>query len=123
VLMAHILRCPSSYYYVIRLHDLIVHVLDEFMAKAGAIKGRNLRLEGRRIWFEASRDRHGDVVWLDFAASYKHLLVDVTATSARINSSVPAPAGGATAAAPEGGAFACPSAPTSTSTRWALVTL
>jgi hypothetical protein len=33
------------------------------------------------------------------------------------------PAGGATVAAPKGGAFACPSAPTSTSTRWALVTL
>jgi hypothetical protein len=33
-----------------------------------------------------------------------------------------APAGGAAAAAPEGGALACPSAPTSTSTRWALVT-
>jgi hypothetical protein len=35
----------------------------------------------------------------------------------------PAPAGGAAAEAPEGGAFAGPSAPTSTSTRWALVTL
>jgi hypothetical protein len=33
-----------------------------------------------------------------------------------------APAGGAAAAAPEGIALACPSAPTSTSTRWALVT-
>ena len=33
-----------------------------------------------------------------------------------------APAGGAAAAAPEGGALAGPSAPTSTSTRWALVT-
>jgi hypothetical protein len=33
-----------------------------------------------------------------------------------------APAGGAPAAAPEGGALAGPSAPTSTSTRWALVT-
>jgi hypothetical protein len=35
---------------------------------------------------------------------------------------VRAPAGGAAAAAPEGGALAGPSAPTSTSTRWALVT-
>jgi hypothetical protein len=33
-----------------------------------------------------------------------------------------APAGGAAAAAPEGGALACPSAPTFTSTRWTLVT-
>jgi hypothetical protein len=33
-----------------------------------------------------------------------------------------APAGGAAAAAPEGGTLACPSALTSTSTRWALVT-
>jgi hypothetical protein len=33
-----------------------------------------------------------------------------------------APAGGVAAAAPEGDALACPSAPTSTSTRWALVT-
>jgi hypothetical protein len=33
-----------------------------------------------------------------------------------------APAGGAAAAAPKGGALARPSAPTSTSTRWALVT-
>jgi hypothetical protein len=33
-----------------------------------------------------------------------------------------APAGGAAAAAPERGALACPSAPTSYSTRWALVT-
>jgi hypothetical protein len=34
-----------------------------------------------------------------------------------------APAGGAAAAAPERGALAWPSAPTSTSTRWALLTL
>jgi hypothetical protein len=32
-----------------------------------------------------------------------------------------APAGGAAAAAPEGGLLGCPSAPTSTSTRWALI--
>jgi hypothetical protein len=36
---------------------------------------------------------------------------------------VQAPAGGAAAGAPEGGALAGPSAPTSTSTRWALVTM
>jgi hypothetical protein len=30
-----------------------------------------------------------DVVWLDFAAPYKPLVVDVSVTSARINSSVP----------------------------------
>jgi hypothetical protein len=34
-----------------------------------------------------------------------------------------APAGGATAAAPEGGTLACPSVFTSLCTRWALVTL
>ena len=38
------------------------------------------------------------------------------------HSGLGAPAGGAAAAAPEGGALVGPSAPTSTSTRWALVT-
>jgi hypothetical protein len=45
-------------------------------------------LEVYHIRFGASRDRHGDVVWLDFTAMYRHL-VDVTVTSARISSSVP----------------------------------
>jgi hypothetical protein len=61
MLMDHIPRCPYCSYYVIRLHDRIVHVLEEFMAKAGLgkIKGRDLRLEVRRIRFGASRDRMG----------------------------------------------------------------
>jgi hypothetical protein len=35
------------------------------MAEAEAIKGRELRQEVRRIRSVASRDRHGNVVWLD----------------------------------------------------------
>jgi hypothetical protein len=34
-------------------------VLEEFMLEAGATKGRDLRLEVRRIRSGASRDRHG----------------------------------------------------------------
>jgi hypothetical protein len=41
------------------------------MDEAGAVKGRDLRLEVRRIRSRAYRDRHGDVVWLDFAAPHK----------------------------------------------------
>jgi hypothetical protein len=37
----------------------------------------------------ASRDRPGDVVWLDFMASHRHLGVDVTVTTARTNTNVP----------------------------------
>jgi hypothetical protein len=48
MLMDHIPWCPCSWY-VIRLHDRIVRVLKEFMLEAGAIKGRDLRLEVRRI--------------------------------------------------------------------------
>jgi hypothetical protein len=48
--------------YVTRLHDRIVHVLEELTGEAGAIEGRNLRLEVRGVRFVASRDRHGDVV-------------------------------------------------------------
>jgi hypothetical protein len=40
----------------------------------------------------------------------------------RLHTMIGAPPGGAAAAAPEGGALAGPLAPTSTSTRWALVT-
>jgi hypothetical protein len=43
-------------------------VLEEFMLEAGATKGRDLRLEVRRIRSGASRDRPRDVVWLDFLA-------------------------------------------------------
>jgi hypothetical protein len=71
-------------------HSLYVHVLEYSMLKAGAIKGRDLRLEVRRIRSGASRYRHGDVVWLDFMAPHRHLVVDVTIiSSARTNTSVP----------------------------------
>jgi hypothetical protein len=63
LVMDHIPRCPFSWY-VIQLHDQIVHVLDEFIREAGATKGRVVRLEVRGIRSGASRDRHGDVVWL-----------------------------------------------------------
>jgi hypothetical protein len=44
----------------------------------------------RRIRSGASRDPHGDVVWLDFMAPHRQLVVDVTVvTSARTNSNVP----------------------------------
>jgi hypothetical protein len=36
MLMDHIPRCPCSWY-VIQLHDLIVHVLEEIMLEAGVI--------------------------------------------------------------------------------------
>jgi hypothetical protein len=38
MLMDHIPRCPCSWY-VIQLHDRIVHVLEESMLEAGATKG------------------------------------------------------------------------------------
>jgi hypothetical protein len=62
MLMDHIHRCPCSWY-AIQPHDRIVHVLEEFMLEAGDTKGRDLRLEVRRIRSGASRDRHGDVIW------------------------------------------------------------
>jgi hypothetical protein len=46
-------------------------------------------LEVRRIRSGASRDHHGDVVWLDIMAPHRHLVVDVTVTSARTNPNVP----------------------------------
>jgi hypothetical protein len=54
--------CPCPWY-AIQLQDRIVHVLEEFMLKAGATKGRDLRLEVRRIRSGDSRDRLGDIVW------------------------------------------------------------
>jgi hypothetical protein len=87
MLMDHIPRCPCSWY-VIQLHDRIVHVLEGFMFEAGATKGRDLRLEARCIRSGASRNRHGDVVWLDFMAPHRHLVVDLTITSARTNTHV-----------------------------------
>jgi hypothetical protein len=85
ILMDHIPRCPCSWY-VIQLHDQIVHVLEKFML---ATKGRDLRLKVRRIVSGASRDGRGDGVWLDFMAPHRHLVVDVTVTSARMNTNVP----------------------------------
>jgi hypothetical protein len=45
-------------------------------------------LEVRRIRSGASQGRHGDVVWLDFMAPHRHLVVDVTVASARTNTIV-----------------------------------
>jgi hypothetical protein len=64
-------------------------VLEAFILEAGATKGRDLRLEVRRIRLGASRDRLGDVVWLYFMAPHRHLVVDVTVTSAHTNTNVP----------------------------------
>jgi hypothetical protein len=64
-------------------------VVEEFMLDAGAPKGRDLWLEVRRIRSGASRDRHGDVVWLDFMVQHRHLVVDVTVTSARTVTNFP----------------------------------
>jgi hypothetical protein len=58
-------RIPRNFpcsHYVVRLRDRIVHVLEEVMVEAGhagAIKGRDMRLEERRIRSRSSRDRHG----------------------------------------------------------------
>jgi hypothetical protein len=54
------------------------------------LKGRDVRLEARRIRFGASRNRHRDMVWLDFTAPHTHMVVDVTVTRARTNSNLPA---------------------------------
>jgi hypothetical protein len=51
--------------------------------------------------------------------SERSIFTGVTAHTSHV---MAAPDGGAAAAAPEGGALAGPSAPTSTATRWALVT-
>jgi hypothetical protein len=59
------------------------------MLAAGATKERDLRLEVRRIRSGTSRDRHEDVVCLDFMAPHRHLAVDVTVTSARTNNNIP----------------------------------
>jgi hypothetical protein len=88
MLMGHIPRCPCSWY-IIQLHDRVVRVLEEFMLEAGATKGRDLRLEVRRIRSGASRDHPGGVVWLDFMAPHRHLVVDVTITRARTSTNVP----------------------------------
>jgi hypothetical protein len=71
MLMDHIPQCPCSWHGIRTLH-----VLAEFMLDAGAIEGRDLRLEVRRIRSRVSRDRHGDVVWLDFMAPHpRHTVI------------------------------------------------
>jgi hypothetical protein len=88
IFMGHIPRCPCAWY-VIQLHSRVVDVLEKFMLEAGGTKGRDLRLEVRHIRSEAPRDRHGDVVWLDFMAPTRHLVDDVTVTSAHTTIRVP----------------------------------
>jgi hypothetical protein len=88
MLVDHISRCPCSWY-VIQLYGRIVHVLEEFVLEAGATKGRDLWLEFRRIRSGASRGRHANVVWLDFVAPLRHIVDDVTVTTARTNSNIP----------------------------------
>jgi hypothetical protein len=75
MLMDYIPWCPCCWH-VIQLRDRVVHVLDEVVLDAEATKGRDLRVEVRRIWSGASRDRPRDVVWLDFRASHPHLIAD-----------------------------------------------
>jgi hypothetical protein len=85
MLMDHIPQCQCSWY-VIQLHGRAIRVLEECMLEAGAIKRRDLRLEVHRIRSGATfRDRHGDVVCLDFMAPHRHLVVDVMVRSARTN--------------------------------------
>jgi hypothetical protein len=81
MLMDQTLRCPCSWYFI-QIHNRVVHALDEFMLEPWATKGRDLWLEVRRIRSGASRERYGDAVWLDSMASHRHLVVDVTVTSA-----------------------------------------
>jgi hypothetical protein len=89
MLMDHITRYLCSHY-VIRLDGRLAHVVKELVAEVGDVKGRDLRLEARRIRPWASRDRHRDDVGLEFAAPHnKQLVVDVTVTSVRMNSNVP----------------------------------
>jgi hypothetical protein len=46
-------------------------------------------LEVRLIRSGASRDRHGDGVWVDFMAPHRPLVANVTVRSARTNTNVP----------------------------------
>jgi hypothetical protein len=80
--MDYIPQCPYSWY-VIQLHDRIVQVREEFMLEAGAIKGGT-----GRPWRSAAY-HYGDVVWFDFMTPLRHLVVDVTVTSARTNTNIP----------------------------------
>jgi hypothetical protein len=74
-------------WYFIHIPYRVYHVREELMVETGAFKGRDLRLEVRRIMHVASRDRHGDGSWLEFMASHRHFVVDVTATSASTDAS------------------------------------
>jgi hypothetical protein len=60
-------------------------VLEEFMLETWVAKGLDLRLEVRRIRSGASSNRPRNVVWLDFMAPRRHLVVDVTVTCACTN--------------------------------------
>jgi hypothetical protein len=57
--------------------------------KRGLLRGGTCGWRSTVFGQEASRDRHGDVVRLDFMAPHRHLVVDVTVTSARTNTNVP----------------------------------
>jgi hypothetical protein len=59
-----------------------------WLNEVGGSRRRDLRFEVRRIRYGASRDRGGDVVWLDFMAPHRHLVVDVTVSSVRTKSNV-----------------------------------
>jgi hypothetical protein len=89
MLMDHTLRSPC-YHYVIRVRDLIVYVVKEFVVEESAVKAWDLRLEIRRIrLLRASRDHHGGVDRYDFETPHTHFVMDVTVTSsARTNSNV-----------------------------------
>jgi hypothetical protein len=58
------------------------------MLEVGAKKGRDFRLEVRRIRSGASRDRPRDVVWLNTMAPNYHL-IDVPVTYVCTNTIVP----------------------------------
>jgi hypothetical protein len=58
------------------------------MLGAGATKGRNLQLEARRIRPGIAQERLGYVACLDYMAPHRHL-VDVTVTSASMNTNIP----------------------------------
>jgi hypothetical protein len=63
--------------------------VEEFVLEAEATKGRDLRLNVRRIRSGAARDRPREVVWLDFRAPHRNLVVDVTVPSARMITNIP----------------------------------
>jgi hypothetical protein len=92
--MDHIPKCPCVRAFAnvgiscIQLRDRVAHALEGFILEAGANKGRDLRLEVRCIRPGYSRDRPRDVVWLDFMAPHRQLVVDMTVTSACTNTSV-----------------------------------